>query len=599
MLAEAALQPSDEEILGYDSEAQSVSEDSEDVQNENDVEDEVDARNAAQYASSQDPVSEEDEPGENLRDWGTTRDSYYNVDAIETEADALEEEAEAKRLQQKRLQDMTEADYGFDEAEWADAKADGEAVGNKKIVKEQLPDLMITDDMDKQDRLKILKSRYPEFDPLTRDFVDLEETLEELRLAAEARTSTSNLSRKRKRDETNNKTLPSTSVALTKWRALSAYLGSIAMYLAVLTSTASKSADERQIAMVPRDLHSHPIIDSVFKCRQLWEKVKDIPTPTIEKEHEIEIAKPVAEPQINSHANAAISQPREKRKKLNKSQKAAKAAKAEAEKKRADRMAKAEADLADLSSLLKSTNPNPTAVPTTRDLKQESDFGDEAPLTAAEAAEKARKKKSLRFYTSQIAQKANKRGEKARDAGGDTDLPYKERVIDKRERLNREAEKKGRGKNGTADLEEGDNDDDEQARIASEVRNGYNEEDNEIFDYMAARKSKKAVQKASRTEAFAEASAQASKSGARLQKAETTDEDGRRKISYQIRSNKGLTPKRKKENRNPRTKKRGQFLQKQKKLASMRAVYKGGEGRGGYGGELTGINRNVVKSVKL
>lgn len=36
-----------------------------------------------------------------------------------------------------------------------------------------------------------------------------------------------------------------------------------------------------------------------------------------------------------------------------------------------------------------------------------------------------------------------------------------------------------------------------------------------------------------------------------------------------------------------------------KKLSSMRPVYKGGEGKGGYGGELTGIKTNVVKSMKL
>jgi len=36
-----------------------------------------------------------------------------------------------------------------------------------------------------------------------------------------------------------------------------------------------------------------------------------------------------------------------------------------------------------------------------------------------------------------------------------------------------------------------------------------------------------------------------------------------------------------------------------KKLGSVRQVYKGGEGRGGYGGELTGIKTNVVKSIKL
>ena len=75
--------------------------------------------------------------------------------------------------------------------------------------------------------------------------------------------------------------------------------------------------------------------------------------------------------------------------------------------------------------------------------------------------------------------------------------------------------------------------------------------------------------------------------------------DGKRAISYLIEKNKGLTPFRKKDVRNPRVKKRKKYDEKKKKLASMKAVYKGGEGRGGYGGELTGIKKGLVKSVKL
>jgi len=60
-----------------------------------------------------------------------------------------------------------------------------------------------------------------------------------------------------------------------------------------------------------------------------------------------------------------------------------------------------------------------------------------------------------------------------------------------------------------------------------------------------------------------------------------------------------LTPRRKKDVRNPRVKKRKKYEEKKKKLGSMRPVYKGGEGKGGYGGELTGIKTGLVKSVRL
>ena len=41
------------------------------------------------------------------------------------------------------------------------------------------------------------------------------------------------------------------------------------------------------------------------------------------------------------------------------------------------------------------------------------------------------------------------------------------------------------------------------------------------------------------------------------------------------------------------------YEDKKKKLNSVRAVYKGGEGRGGYKGEMTGIKKGLVKSIKL
>lgn len=61
----------------------------------------------------------------------------------------------------------------------------------------------------------------------------------------------------------------------------------------------------------------------------------------------------------------------------------------------------------------------------------------------------------------------------------------------------------------------------------------------------------------------------------------------------------GITPKRKKDVRNPRVKKRNKYESKLKKLGSTRQLYKGGEGKGGYQGEKTGIKKGLVKSVKL
>lgn len=52
---------------------------------------------------------------------------------------------------------------------------------------------------------------------------------------------------------------------------------------------------------------------------------------------------------------------------------------------------------------------------------------------------------------------------------------------------------------------------------------------------------------------------------------------------------------------NPRVKKRQQYDKAKKKLASQKAVYKGGLNAvgGSYEGEISGINSRVIKSVKF
>lgn len=137
-------------------------------------------------------------------------------------------------------------------------------------------------------------------------------------------------------------------------------------------------------------------------------------------------------------------------------------------------------------------------------------------------------------------------------------------------------------------LGEGDSDDEDKA-VAKQVRG----EEDEYYDMVAHNAAKKKEDKAAKYEALAAAK------GARVVEETTIGPDGKRQINYQIQKNKGLTPHRKKENRNPRVKKRMKYAEKQKKLKSVKAVYKGGEGKGGYQGELSGIKTGLVKSIKL
>jgi U3 small nucleolar RNA-associated protein 3 len=328
------------------------------------------------------------------------------------------------------------------------------------------------------------------------------------------------------------------------------------MYLAILTS--SKTG----MALSPAELREHPVMAHLVRTRQLWQesealkpiefKPAQLPTPPQEPA-------PVPAPQPNpkvrkvkqpSRTPEPLPKPRRREKKV----------------KRTD------------TDILAAQISNP--------VEDESDFGDEAPLTQQEAAEKAKRKKSLRFYTSQIAQKANQRGAASRQAGGDDDVPHKERIRDRQERLTREAENRAREK---AD-ELGEQSDDDGGAVQRDGDGDY-----EYYDLLVSQSREKKSDKAARAEAYA----LAAKEGAQVFEQEVVGLDGKRKITYAIEKNKGLTPKRKKDVRNPRVKKRKKFDEKMKKLGSIRPVFKGGEGRGGYGGEATGIKTNVVKSVKL
>lgn len=325
-----------------------------------------------------------------------------------------------------------------------------------------------------------------------------------------------------------------------------------------------------------------------MKCRDTWSKVKSMKAPAVEEE----IFEEVTSEPIPATIRPIGSSKSELRK--SKKQKTLEAAAEEATARCAARIEEAEEELADLSTLLSTgRKSSKKSQPIVFRNDEDSDFGEETHLSTRAAADKAQKKKSLRFYTSQIAQKSNRRADAGRDAGGDMDVPYKERLKDRQARLNAEAEKRGKKLDeygrGT-DL--GGNSDDEDVAAAEEVRG----EEDEYYDMVAQTTKKRNLDKEAKYNAIKEAKAE--NAIVRVVEGEV-DEDGKRAIGYVIQKNKGLAPKRKKDVRNPRVKKRKKYEEKMKKLSSTRAVYKGGEERGGYGGEKTGIKPGLVKSIKL
>lgn len=550
-----------------------------------------------------DPDQRQDaeEEDEDVGAWGASKKDYYNADAIETEQDALDEEAEARRIQKKQLQAMTEADFGFDEDEWLgqDGEKDAETGA---VVTEVLPQLQITESMSEEERLKIMRTRYPEFEHISREYLRLQPLHDELAAAANAAQRLIK-SRAAKSGTSNSEILP-TPIAVTKYRACAAYLAAMAMYFAVLGSTA-KDDGSAVIALDPAELHEHPVMESLLKCQKMWTKIESLPVadPLVDVANDddmsvVDEVSPLAD-EIDAVVN---SQP--KKQKKSKAQRAAEIAQAEAEARRAAKLAKTEQELASLSTLTdKAALKKASKKKRSSDQKlnllnaEDSDFGEETELTAHELAEKATKKKSLRFYTSQIAQKANKRDAAGKDYGGDADIPHRERLKDRQARLQAEAEKRGQHKDagpGVALGEAGDDSGDE----SPPPRNEDYEDEEGYYDMIAARSNAKKQTKSDRAAAYAEAV----KQNATVIEEEVIGEDGRREISYQIMKNKGLTPHRKKSVRNPRVKKKEKYKEKQKKLKSMMPVFdskKKQAGGANYGGELTGIKKGLVRSRKL
>ncbi|KAF2761924.1 hypothetical protein EJ05DRAFT_507536 [Pseudovirgaria hyperparasitica] len=563
----------DEEALNYAEASDSEGESEED---ELEDDDDDDMEDGADQADSEDDL---DEQG-----WGQSKNDYYGADEIEREEEALEEEAEALRMQKKQLQSMTDADYGFDEEEWAAGAKKDIDDDDEGVVTQVLPQKKITD-MSSDEQLKELKTRYPEFDPLSKELVALQPTYNRLSVSVAAAQKLGVASH--------------TSRRMIKYQALASYLSSIAMYFALLTSTFS---DDKNIitAKAPKEIREHPVIHTLIQCQTIWNRVKDLAEDDEDTElSDIEEVDEVSEKEVTMKApepsKTTLAKKAATSKKKTKAEKAVQQAKAEAEARKVERKRKTEEDLAALSSLTKQIKSKKFSEPQinpSKNAEDDSDLGDEIDLTAEELAEKAKKRKSLKFYTSQITQKSNKRDASRRDYGGDMDVPHRERLRDRQQRLNAEAVKRGKNQKGDDLGGESDEEDHKQAR---EIRGDDKSDDDEYYDMVAARSKKRKLDKQDRAEAFA----QAAREGGEVIQEEVIGPDGRREISYQISKNKGLTPKRKKDVRNPRVKKRKKYDEKKKKLKSMKPVYSGGEGRGGYKGELTGIKKGLVKSVKL
>ncbi|GAA98444.1 uncharacterized protein L969DRAFT_94195 [Mixia osmundae IAM 14324] len=221
------------------------------------------------------------------------------------------------------------------------------------------------------------------------------------------------------------------------------------------------------------------------------------------------------------------------------------------------------------------------------------DFVDPLSMSATDSADKESKKRSLKFYTAKIDAKS-KRAEAGQTSrpGGDEDVPYRSKERARQAVLQRQQHLRD-SRAQRADLDGADFDAND-----LEAAGAINAVDADAEGYYDLVTSKKAKAKQDKQEAhdltrLVERDA--------LTNPESIDPNNPRSVSRAIMANKGLTPKRPKEARNPRVKKRLRYEKAQKKLASMKPTYKGGLSSlsGDYSGEKSGISANVTKSVRL
>ncbi|CAG8451367.1 13614_t:CDS:10 [Acaulospora colombiana] len=202
---------------------------------------------------------------------------------------------------------------------------------------------------------------------------------------------------------------------------------------------------------------------------------------------------------------------------------------------------------------------------------ESTDFGDLDTLDDVDAEDKAQRRKSLRHYVARIDQKLVKH-DRAILQSGDVDVPYKDPNNSKNNKI------PGNKEENDADLDDQYLNDDINAAIDIGSEDDF---------YKAVKNAKKAAK---------EKTIQSEKSEI-IYEDETLPDGAKRQINYQILKNKGLTPRRKKEQRNPRVKHRSKYEKAKKKIKSFKRVFTQLEGS--YGGEKTGIKTDLSRSIRF
>ncbi|KAI8987937.1 Sas10 C-terminal domain-containing protein [Mycotypha africana] len=501
--------------------------------------------------------------------WGTSKQAYYDADEGEDLDEMREEEEEALRIQKEHLAQMEEADFMDD---WgAGAAAGDDEQDEKKLVEDvskELDDISFDKakiekrrkNLPVTEKLKIIQNESPELIDLLDEFKENTRSINSLRPIVEKIQENSEKREKK-----------AAQFLLFKYEMLLNYMTNISFYFALKASV--QSANEVQY---------HPVIQALYQFRQTHEKLVEIEDKmqeeiedfinNIDKEESYgDSEEPHSKEEMKlpqkQHLDQAYSD-KESAQDLSGSDE-----ESEDEQKILSDIRDIEEEFKSLKKSLASKKRKRTALAT-----EYNDFEEMDSINDVDLEDKLAKKRSLRFYTAKIDAKQYKNVNKYQ---GDIDIPYKER--------NNKNQQKGvaQPEDASADLDDAEYDEEDIA-AADEVRNGVQDSDDEFYESIVA--DKQATKRAKREQYEAERP--------EIESRDIEVDDGQKRLaSYKILKNKGLTPHRKKENRNARVKHRNKYAKKLKKLSSTRAVHKMPTAT--YGGEMSGVKTNVIKSVKL
>ncbi|KAK9450013.1 Sas10 C-terminal domain-containing protein [Limtongia smithiae] len=530
-------------------------------------------------------AAEDAENGDELvSGWGTSARAYYNADDIDDEQDAREEEETARKLQQRTLRDMSAADfigdYEDDLAEAVQEERDAYKITTVGAVnKETLPEQDLTG-LPREARLALLKTKNPEVLPLAREYVALLPVFEELKNGGDEDV-----------------------IMSPKFVALSSYLACICAYLALYCED-----DIDEAALREKKVMNHLLV-----LRRYWQRVSRQPavkeeshTPELVHSEEDEVDEDEVEEaasgasEAEEEVAAPVSPPRPtKRKRAESTTAPVSKSLPSAESLGLD----LDITLTDLHQHLSKKHKTP------RSSTMTNDFADPAALDTADRSDKQANRKSLRFYTSKISQHQRTSAAAVAKMSGDADLAYRERDKERIARMEHMARLKATraAKPGDEDYLDDEEpaprarrDDDEDEYSDNDFTSSNKTGGNADEDFYETVKSAQQARKASKA-ALKDSIKTATREGrlAELAKDESIDASGKRAVNYTILRNKGLTPKRNKDNRNGRVKRRHKYEKAIKKLSSMKQVYRQ-EGQGGaYSGEKTGIRKNITRSTKF